>query len=180
MWTPGDTLVIDWGSVGGPHLFCAVLGWSRFRFVRFAADEKANTTLGPLAECFEVLGGAPKTVLGDRMGCLKVRVVANIVVPAPDYVRFATHYPGSTDRCSYVCRPLRRPRFSCCLALVRAGGRGASAPRSVADYLGTSQGSASLPWATPRAVTGSPGPDQRSSPHETGSVRAGVLPDCPV
>jgi len=25
------------------HVFCAVLAWSRFRFVRFAADEKAET-----------------------------------------------------------------------------------------------------------------------------------------
>jgi transposase len=46
VWTPGDTLVIDWGSEAGLHVFCAVLAWSRVRFVRFAADEKAETTLG--------------------------------------------------------------------------------------------------------------------------------------
>ena len=40
VWSPGDTLVIDWGSQGSLHVFCAVLAWSRFRFVRFAADEK--------------------------------------------------------------------------------------------------------------------------------------------
>ena len=34
-----------------------------------------------LAECFEVLGGVPKVVLADRMGCLKGGVVANRVVP---------------------------------------------------------------------------------------------------
>lgn len=45
-----------------------------------------------LAECFEVLGGVPSVVLADRMGCLKGGVVANVVVPTPDYVRFATHY----------------------------------------------------------------------------------------
>jgi transposase len=99
VWTPGDTLVIDWGSAGGLHVFCAVLAWSRFRFVRFAADEKAATTLGLLAECFEVLGGVPKTVLADRMGCLKAGVVANVVVPAPEYVRFATHYGFRPDFC---------------------------------------------------------------------------------
>jgi hypothetical protein len=49
----------DWGSQGGLHVFCAVLAWSRFRFVRFAAGEKAATTLAMLAECIEVLGGAP-------------------------------------------------------------------------------------------------------------------------
>jgi len=26
------------------------------------------------------------------MGCLKAGIVANVVVPHPDYVRFATHY----------------------------------------------------------------------------------------
>jgi hypothetical protein len=75
--------VIDWGSEGGLHVFCAVLAWCRFRFVRFAADERAETTLGMLAECFEVLGGVPGKVLADRMGCLKGGVVANVVVPAP-------------------------------------------------------------------------------------------------
>lgn len=80
-------------------MFCAVLAWSRFRFVRFAADEKATTTLGFLAECFEELGGVPKVVLADRMGCLKGGVVANVVVPTPGYVRFATQYRFRPDFC---------------------------------------------------------------------------------
>lgn len=92
-------MIIDWGVLGGVHVFCAVLAWSRFRFVRFAADEKASTTLGFLAECFEELGGVPKVVLADRMGCLKAGVVANVVVPTPDYVRFATHYRFRPDFC---------------------------------------------------------------------------------
>ena len=99
VWTPGDTLVIDWGSVGGLHVFCAVLAWSRVRFVRFAANEKSETTLRMLAEGFEVLGGVPKTVLADRMGCLKAGVVANVVVPTADYVRFAAHYGFRPDFC---------------------------------------------------------------------------------
>ena len=99
VWTPGETLVIDWGVQGGLHVFCAVLAWSRFRFVRFAENEKASTTLALLAECFEVLGGVPKVVLADRMGCLKGGVVANVVVPTPDYVRFAAHYRVRPDFC---------------------------------------------------------------------------------
>ena len=103
VWSPSEVLAIDWGEevVAGRkvHVFCAVLGWSRFRFVRFAADEQQATTLGMLAECFEVLGGVLKTVLADRMGCLKGGVVANVVVPAPDYVRFATHYRFRPDFC---------------------------------------------------------------------------------
>jgi transposase len=99
VWSPGDTLVIDWGVEDGLHVFCAVLAWSRWRFVRFAADEQATTTLAMLAECFEELGGVPKVVLADRMGCLKGAVVANVVVPSPDYVRFAAHYGFLPDFC---------------------------------------------------------------------------------
>jgi len=99
VWTPGETLIIDWGVEAGLHVFCAVLAWSRFRFVRFASDERAATTFGLLAECFETLGGVPKTVLADRMGCLKAGVVANVVVPTADYVRFATFYGFRPDFC---------------------------------------------------------------------------------
>lgn len=99
VWSPGDTLVIDWGSEGPLHVFCAVAAWSRFRFVRFAADERAEATLSLLAECLEELGGVPKVVLSDRMGCLKADVVAGVVVPTPEYVRFATHYRFRPDFC---------------------------------------------------------------------------------
>ena len=99
VWSPGEHLVIDWGVLAGLHVFCAVLAWSRFRFVRFARDERAATTLALLAECFEVLGGVPGKVLADRMGCLKGSVVANVVVPTGQYVRFAGHYGFRPDFC---------------------------------------------------------------------------------
>ena len=99
VWSPGEHLVIDWGAEGGLHVFCAVLAWCRFRFVRFAADERAATTLALLAECFEVLGGVPGKVLADRMGCLKGGVVANVVVPTAQYVRFAAHNGFRPDFC---------------------------------------------------------------------------------
>ncbi len=100
VWVPGETLVIDWGTLpGGIKVFCAVLAWCRVRFVRFARDETAATTMALLAECFETLGGVPAKVLADRMGCLKGGVVANVVIPTPDYVRFATHYGFRADFC---------------------------------------------------------------------------------
>jgi len=99
VWAPGEVLVIDWGTLGGLHVFCAVLAFSRVRFVRFADNERADTTLSLLAECFEALGGVPKVVLADRMGCLKGGVVADVVVPTPDYVRFAAHYRFRPDFC---------------------------------------------------------------------------------
>ena len=97
--TPGEHLVIDWGEEGPLKVFCAVLAWSRVRFVRFAERMDQATTLRLLAECFELLGGVPAIVLADRMGCLKGGVVANVVVPAPAYVAFAHQYGFRPDFC---------------------------------------------------------------------------------
>jgi transposase len=100
-WRPlvGEHLVIDWGEEGGLKVFCAVLAWSRWRFVRFAAREDQATTLRLLAECFEELGGVPAVVLADRMGCLVGGVVANVVIPAPGYLALASHYGFRPDFC---------------------------------------------------------------------------------
>ena len=57
VWEPGDVLAIDWGVIGTLHVFCAVLAWSRVRFIYFADNERAETTLAALAACFEYLGG---------------------------------------------------------------------------------------------------------------------------
>jgi transposase len=100
VWIPGEYLVMDWAEAApGLFVFCAVLAYSRWRFVRFAADQKASTTLAMLAEALAAIGGVPAKVLADRMGCLKGGVVANVVVPTPDYVRFASHYGFSPDFC---------------------------------------------------------------------------------
>jgi transposase len=97
--TPGEHLVIDWGEAGPWKVFCAVLPWSRWRFVRLAERQDQATTLRLLAECFEMLGGVPAVVLADRMGCLRGGVVANVVVPAPGYVAFAATYGFRPDFC---------------------------------------------------------------------------------
>lgn len=96
---PGEHLVMDWCTEGGWQIFCAVLPWSRWRFVRVARDQKADTTMRLLAECFEAVGGSPKVVLTDRMGCLKGGVVANVMIPTPDFVRFAAHFGFRPDFC---------------------------------------------------------------------------------
>jgi len=106
VWTPGEVLAIDWGEeiVAGRkvHVFCAVLAWSRFRFVRFAADEQHGH------HGWRVRGGVAfdGPSAASRRSCwptgwpgLKGGVVANVVVPAPDYVRFATHYRFRPDFC---------------------------------------------------------------------------------
>lgn len=100
VWSPGEYLVIDWAQAApGLFLFCAVLAFSRWRFVAFATDQKASTTLALIAETMAAIGGVPARVLADRMACLKGGVVANVVVPTPDYVRLASHYGFAPDFC---------------------------------------------------------------------------------
>jgi transposase len=60
VWSPGDYLVMDWAEAApGLFVFCAVLAYSRWRFVRFAGDQKASTTLAMIAETLEAIGGVP-------------------------------------------------------------------------------------------------------------------------
>jgi len=59
VWEPGGFLVFDWATVGaGLHLFCAVLAWSRWRFVA-VADQAADRPDGlPQGRCRSQCGGA--------------------------------------------------------------------------------------------------------------------------
>jgi transposase len=100
VWSPGEYVVIDWAEAApGLFLFCAVLAFSRWRFVAFATDQRASTTLALIAEALGAIGGVPARVLADRMACLKGGVVANVVVPTPEYVRLASHYGFAPDFC---------------------------------------------------------------------------------
>ena len=142
VWSPGEHLVIDWGAEGSLHVFCAVLAWSRVRFVRFAADERSETTLAMLAECSGTLGGVPGKVLADRMGCLKGGVVANVVVPTAEYVRFAgpiSARPPTRNRKESPRTSSAMPRATCSCRRRRSATsprrttrRGRGAPRSTA------------------------------------------------
>ena len=96
---PGGHLMIDWTPAGGLQMFGAVLAWCRYRFVRFAADQRRATTLRLLGECLEEIGGVPSVVLSDRMAGLRASEVAGLVVPHPDYVRFSAHYGFRPDFC---------------------------------------------------------------------------------
>lgn len=99
VWAPGDMVVFDWGEIGPLFVFCAVVAWSRYRFVYFCDNLGADATMEALAACFERIGGVVKCALTDRMGCLKGGTVAGLVIPTPAYVRFATHYGFRPDFC---------------------------------------------------------------------------------
>jgi transposase len=136
VWSPGEYLVIDWAEAApGLFLFCAVLAFSRRRFVAFATDQRASTTLALIAEALAAIGGVPVRVLADRMGCLKGGVVANVVVPTPEYVRLAGHYGFAPDFCH------------------------ANDPQSkgiVENLCGYSQRDLAVPLLTDAAITGKP------------------------
>jgi transposase len=120
VWSPGEYLVIDWAEAApGLFLFCAVLAFSRWRFVAFATDQRASTTLALIAEAMGAIGGVPARVLADRMGCLKGGVVANVVVPTPEYVRLASHYGFAPDFCHADDRN-RRGSWRTCAATPNA------------------------------------------------------------
>lgn len=101
---PGDVLVVDWGHVGtvptavGPRplsAFCAVLGWSRYRFVRFTTSQRFPALAGSLVACFEHLGGVPARVMFDNPKTVTTQFVAGQSVFNADLVRLAAHYPFS-------------------------------------------------------------------------------------
>jgi hypothetical protein len=59
VWAPGEYLVIDWAQAApGLFLFCAVLAFSRWRFVAFATDQRAPATLASIAAALGEIGGA--------------------------------------------------------------------------------------------------------------------------
>ena len=99
VWAPGDMLVIDWGEIGELSVFCAVLAWSRWRFVFFADNERATTTFTALGRVLRGVGRCPQDGAVGSDGCLKGATVAGVVVPTADYVRFATHYGFRPDFC---------------------------------------------------------------------------------
>jgi hypothetical protein len=49
VWAPGDMVVFDWGEIGPLFVFCAVVAWSRMRFVFFADNLGAESTMTALA-----------------------------------------------------------------------------------------------------------------------------------
>lgn len=107
VWTPGEYLVIDWATLGaGLHLFCAVLAYSRWRFVAFATDERAGTTLTLIAEALAAIGGVPTKVLADFDGLPQRRSRGERGGPDP-----GLRADGHPLRVPSRLLPRRRPRI---------------------------------------------------------------------
>ena len=59
IWTPGDMLVFD-GVIGPLFVFCAVMAWSRVRFVYFADNLGADSTMTALAAASNTSAAFPR------------------------------------------------------------------------------------------------------------------------
>ena len=68
---PGEQMQVDWGvfKLNGQRvsLFLATLGWSRFNYGEFVADEQFPTLRRCHEHAFDAFGGVPTEVLYDNM-----------------------------------------------------------------------------------------------------------------
>jgi transposase len=55
------------------YAFTATLGYSRWRWVRFTTDEKADTLLAFHHALFEILGGVPCEILHDNAKTIVIK-----------------------------------------------------------------------------------------------------------
>ena len=75
-WRSKNHRATWWSSTGGRSdplfVFCAVVAWSRYRFVNLTDNLGAEATMEALAECFERIGGVPRTASPTAWAVCKV------------------------------------------------------------------------------------------------------------
>ena len=101
---PGMWAQWDWGqgpAVGGraTNLFCAWLGWCRFRVVIPTWDRTLPTVIGCLDRAMRSFGGAPTYWLTDNERTVTVDHVAGIAVRHPAMVAAGGHYGVTVATC---------------------------------------------------------------------------------
>ncbi len=102
---PGELLQIDWGEArqfpfttpdlagATRYFFAARLKYSRWMFVRFAADMQEETLLRCLIACFVALGGVPWVVTSDNMKTVTLgRDARHQPLWHPTYQKFAAEF----------------------------------------------------------------------------------------
>jgi transposase len=101
---PGMWLQYDYGQgplVAGAAtvLFCAWLGWSRFRVVLALRDKTLPSVFAALDQTFRLLGGVPTYVLTDNEKTVTSEHIAGIAVRNPQLVAWAGHYAVTVHTC---------------------------------------------------------------------------------
>jgi len=113
---PGMWAQWDWGqgpTIGGrgTNLFCAWLGWCRFRVVIPTWDRTLPTVIGCLDRAMRSFGGAPTYWLTDNEKTVTVDHVAGIAVRHPTIVAAGGHYGVTVATCvPYDARDHRATR----------------------------------------------------------------------
>jgi transposase len=105
-WIPEPGLWLQWDYGDGPVvggrkavLFCAWLGWSRFRVILPLADRTLPSVIAALDQCFRLLGGVPTYALTDNEKTVTDRHVARLAVRNPQVVSAAVYYGVSIRTC---------------------------------------------------------------------------------
>ena len=107
----GDVAQVDFGYVGKLYdpesgkekkawVFVMTLGHSRHMVARLAFDQKVETWLRLHIECFEELGGVPKTIVPDNLKAAVVRAAFGVddeVALNRSYRELARHYGFVVD-----------------------------------------------------------------------------------
>ena len=99
VWAAGEHVVIDWGVQAGPHVFCAVLAFSRVRFVRCADNERAAMSSAMSLPCVRFASArysVPNRMIGAQVQLLADATTLTILTPGQASVVDA-HY-GSSRR----------------------------------------------------------------------------------
>lgn len=101
---PGMWAQWDWGS--GPSfagratvLFCAWLGWCRFRVVIPCWDRTMPTLIGCIDRSMRAFGGAPTYWLTDNERTVTIDHVAGVAVRHPEMVAIGGHYGITIATC---------------------------------------------------------------------------------
>jgi len=108
---PGDVAQVDFGYVGKLYdseagkekkawIFVMTLGFSRHMAVRIVFDQKVETWLRLHIECFEELGGVPKTIVPDNLKAAVIRAAFGVddeTALNRSYRELARHYGFVVD-----------------------------------------------------------------------------------
>ena len=108
---PGDVAQVDFGYVGKLYdpdrgvlrkawIFVMTLGCSRHMVVRIVFDQKVETWLRLHVECFEELGGVPRTIVPDNLKAAVIRAAFGIDQETSlnrSYRELARHYGFVVD-----------------------------------------------------------------------------------
>jgi transposase len=101
---PGMWFQFDWcdgPDIGGGRtwLFCAWLGWSRFRVVVPVTDKTIPTLIACIDGCLRRFGAVPTYALSDNERTVTTDIVARIPVRHPELVAMGRHYGLTVATC---------------------------------------------------------------------------------